>query len=234
MPLKPAKRPQSQQLDLPIYQANLNWFLMFSAEIQNNLVARLTPNVFSTWVVLRAHAELSTGKVFLSTTDLQRLTGLSRKTVLKAIDRLAEEKHIQICTEGKQKRRFFVVDQIKFSTTGSIAETENSLGVRYVPKTHARDRETIAQFLQSGSLPNPNPGSNVWVLDGKTSAGGVTVNAGGPVYVFQMGDGSSVIAATEAAPEDPYLREVYLRAQAAQASRTVTVSPVSPGKDREK
>ncbi len=229
------KRPivpkrQSQQLDLPIYQANLNWFLMFSAEIQNNLVARLTPNVFSTWVVLRAHAELATGKVFLSTTDLQRLTGLSRKTVLKAIDRLAEGTHIQVCTEGKQKRRFFVVDLVKFAPTGTEGvEEPKALAVRYVPKTSARDRETIAQFLQDGKLPSMGTSTaNVWRVDGQ--GGGVTVNAEGPVYVFQMGEGN-VIAAAAATIQDPEIREIFLRTSKA---KTVPVSKVNDYDDERK
>jgi DNA-binding MarR family transcriptional regulator len=210
---------QLQQVDLPVYQANLNWFLMFSAEIQNNLVARLTPNVFAIWVVLRAHAELATGKVFLSTSDLQRLTGLSRKTVLKAIDRLADEKHIQICTEGKQKRRFFVVDLVKFQQNGHTEPESQALAVRYVPKTASRDREAITQFIQSGNLNSLGTGTpNVWVLDAQQ--GGLTVNTdGGPVFVFQMGD-SNVIAAAAASVENPEVRELLLRLGTARTPPT--------------
>lgn len=205
-------RPKKElQLNSPVYQANLSWFLMFSEEIQNNLVAKLTPNVFSVWVTLRACAELATGIVRLSTTDLQTKTGLSRKTVLKAIQRLSDENYIQICSEGKQKRRFFVVDVIKYHEVADKSAETRSLSLRYVPKTSARDREEVAGFLQTGAGPT-NP--NVWA-HGK---GGVTVNTGGPVYVFQLGD-SNVIAATAASIETPEVRELFLRAsQAARRS----------------
>lgn len=180
---KKNKLQRARQLDLqlPVYVANATWFLMFSAEIQNNLVARMTPNVFAVWVVMRAHADLSSGKVYLSTSDLQRLTGLSRKTVLKAVDRLAEGRHIQIVSDGKQKRRFFVIDVLRFKVAGTDpqaalealetgGEETGHLAVRYVPKTATRDRAEIVQFLEKGSPPTSG---NVMRVEA-----GATVNVG--------------------------------------------------------
>jgi biotin operon repressor len=174
------RRGEQLPLDLPVYVANATWFLMFSAEIQNNLVARMTPNVFAVWVVMRAHADLSSGKVYLSTSDLQRLTGLSRKTVLKAVERLAEDQHIQIVSDGKQKRRFFVIDVLRFRVAGTDPQTaleeltsgreSGHLQVRYVPKTAARDRAEITQFLETGQHP---VSTNVMRVEA-----GATVNVG--------------------------------------------------------
>ena len=162
------RRPKQIPLDLPIRTADLSFFYMFSAGIQRGIVKELGVSAFSVWVVLRAYARLSDGRVYLSLSDIHEVTGLAITTIRTAISKLETRKLIQVVTEGKQRRRYFVIDLVPFKNVENEAQTEalealregqsdGEFAVRYVPKTATRDRQEIAHFLEGGSAPgSPN------------------------------------------------------------------------------
>jgi DNA-binding MarR family transcriptional regulator len=160
---------QDKQLDLPMRAADLSFFLMFSAEIQRGLVARLGASAFSVWIVLRSFARVVDGRVYQSLSDLHRTTGMSVNTIRNAISKLEEEKLVQVVTDGKQRRRYFVVDLVPFKTLRGDAaltealealdkgENDGTVALRYVPKTNQRDRQEVEHWLKGGLAPSsPN------------------------------------------------------------------------------
>lgn len=152
-------------LDLPLHAGSLQFFSMFSAEIKTGrLVPRLGATAFTVWVVLRAFAELETGRVYLSLSDIHNATGLGIGTIRRAITKLEEERLIQVVQEGQQRRRYFVVDLLPFKTVReqdhqgaleALAQGENDgvVALRYVPQTARKDRDQVATFLRGGSMP---------------------------------------------------------------------------------
>lgn len=162
-------RLEDRQLDLPMRAADLSFFLMFSAEIQRGLVARLGASAFSVWIVLRSFARVVDGRVYQSLSDLHRSTGMSVNTIRNAISKLEEEKLVQVVTDGKQRRRYFVVDLVPFKTLRENAaltealealdkgENDGTVALRYVPKTNQRDRQEVEHWLKGGLAPSsPN------------------------------------------------------------------------------
>jgi hypothetical protein len=162
------KRNRQLELEMPARAADLTFFYMFSAEIQRGLVARLGTSAFAVWVVLRSYARLADGRVYLSLSDIHKATGLSVNTIRQAIATLEAEQLVQVMLDGKQKRRYFVVDLVPFKAvqgedlTTALEQLERgqhdgTIALRYVPKTATRDRQEIAHWIQGGSAPaSPN------------------------------------------------------------------------------
>lgn len=163
-----ARRHRQLELEMPARAADLTFFYMFSAEIQRGLVARLGTAAFSVWVVLRSYARLVDGRVYLSLSDLHKATGLSINTIRAAITKLETEQLVQVVVEGKQKRRYFVVDLVPFKAvegedlTAAVeqlerGENDGRIALRYVPKTASRDRQEVAHWVRGGTAPSsPN------------------------------------------------------------------------------
>lgn len=162
------KRNRQLELEMPVHASDLTFFYMFSAEIQRGLVARLGTSAFAVWVVLRSYARLADGRVYLSLSDLHKATGLSVNTIRQAITKLEDEKLVQVMLDGKQKRRYFVVDLVPFKTVQNEdlttamealdrGEKDGMVAVRYVPKTASRDRQEVQTWMQGGFAPSsPN------------------------------------------------------------------------------
>jgi DNA-binding MarR family transcriptional regulator len=159
------KRSEQLDLDLPLHAGSLQFFSMFSAEIKaGRLVPRLGATAFTVWVVLRAFAELETGRVFLSLSEIHSATGLGIGTIRRAIAKLEGERLIQVVQDGQQRRRYFVVDLLPFKTVReqdhqgaleALAQGENDgvVALRYVPQTARKDRDQVATFLHGGNPP---------------------------------------------------------------------------------
>lgn len=162
------RRNRQLELEMPARAADLTFFYMFSAEIQRGLVARLGTSAFAVWVVLRSYARVVDGRVYLSLSDLHKATGLSINTIRQAITKLEGEKLVQVVMDGKQKRRYFVVDLVPFKTvqdedlTSALealdrGEQDGTVALRYVPKTATRDRQEVQSWIQGGFAPtSPN------------------------------------------------------------------------------
>lgn len=162
------RRNRQLELEMPVHASDLTFFYMFSAEIQRGLVARLGTSAFAVWVVLRSYARVVDGRVYLSLSDLHKATGLSVNTIRQAIAKLEGEKLVQVVMDGKQKRRYFVVDLVPFKTiqnedmTTALealdkGERDGLVAVRYVPKTASRDRQEVQTWMQGGFAPSsPN------------------------------------------------------------------------------
>lgn len=163
---------QARQLDLqlPLYAASLHFFTMFSAGIRSgDLIPKLGAPAFTVYVALRAHADFETGRVYLSLADLQRVTGMALMTIRRAIKKLEDENLLRVVQEESAKRRrYFVVDIVSYTDTGTdpqaavrglldgVADPVGELAVTYVPAQVAKNRQAIQRFLEDGTLTSPH------------------------------------------------------------------------------
>lgn len=193
-----AAKPRQLELPhTPTYMGNLSYFLTFSQAINQGLCREVGITAFGVWIVLRAHANLQTGKVFLSLRDIHEITGLAVGTIRTAIDRLATHRLLEIVSEGPQRRRYFVLDLLSFKMVENSdpvaaadelegGQPDRQLAVRYVPARASSDRREIEHWMATGASPQT---PNVLVQVNNHN------HFNGPVQIF---NGDAAAAATAA------------------------------------
>lgn len=169
--------PVEEQLALPLFSASLHFFTMFSQQIRSGyLIPKIGPSAFSILILLRSHADLETGRIYLSLSQIEELTGMANMTIRKAIKTLEDEGLVRIVSDSNsKKRRYFVIDLVPFKNSegdpqraaAALLEGEKPdglLAVPYVPNAAAGDRKAISRFLKDGSLPLAG---NIQVVEGQ-------------------------------------------------------------------
>lgn len=142
---------QPEQMKLPML--DLSFLQLYSSEIRDNkLIQRLNPYTFSIWVLLRANCKTSgadSGKIMISMRDIREATGFGINTVKSCIDSLVEKGLLKVVTEGTSKRRYYVIDIFKDTTT-----KEEIVKVEYKPNLQSVVRNSLNNWQTGkGSFP---------------------------------------------------------------------------------
>lgn len=193
---------KDRQLELPVFAGNVDWFVMLAGEMKRGLIGELGVHNFAVWCALRANTNLD-GRIYATIKTLQTQTRMSKPTIIKAIAFLEERQLLQVLRDEKH-HRYYIIDHIPYrriegeDLNGAIqsindGQAEGMLAIRYVPKTAARDRADVQNFLKHGAPPAQNP--NIQLV--KPQVVGQVV-MGDQLVV--MGDLHLHIPATETAP----------------------------------
>jgi DNA-binding transcriptional ArsR family regulator len=93
--------------------AELAWFHVFKAMIDDGELAKMGPSAFATYCVIKSHANFSTGKAFPSVETMCKKSGISERQVKR--DLLTLEQHGYIVKE-KQGRSNLYTLRAKYRT----------------------------------------------------------------------------------------------------------------------
>jgi DNA-binding transcriptional regulator GbsR (MarR family) len=136
------------QMNLPIL--DLSFLQLYSNEIRSEkLIAKLNPFTFCIWVLMRASAATGgkdSGKIFLSLSQMKEATGFSINTIRSSIEKLVAEGMIRVMTDGKQKRKYYVIDTFR-----DINTKQEIVKVEYKPDQQAIVRSQLREWTQGKS-----------------------------------------------------------------------------------
>ncbi len=143
----PKGRPQGQ-MNLPIL--DLSFLQLYSNEIRSEkLISKLNAFTFCIWVLMRASAATGgkdSGKIFLSLSQMREATGFSINTIRSSIEKLVSEGMIKVMMDGKQKRRYYVIDTFR-----DINTKQEIVKVEYKPDQQAIVRSQLKEWTQGRS-----------------------------------------------------------------------------------
>lgn len=106
---------------------------------------------------MRANCQIGgkdSGKIYLSLRQMQAATGFSLTTISGCIDRLVELGMVKVMVEGKQKRRYYVIDTFRDTET-----KEEIVKVQYSPVSQPVVREKLKLWSEGKTeFPKDIPG----------------------------------------------------------------------------
>jgi DNA-binding transcriptional MocR family regulator len=93
------QKDEREQFDL--FKAETTWFHVFRSMIETGDVARMGASAFTTYCVIKAHTNFSTGRAFPSIETIVEKSGISKRQVINDLKTLEEHGYI---TKQKQGR----------------------------------------------------------------------------------------------------------------------------------
>jgi len=95
------KAPTSKQPQSELFQAQTTWFHVFKNMIDNGDVAKMGPYAVTTYLVIKAHTNYSTGESFPSIETIVEKSGISERQVKKDLATLEELGYITKEKKGR-------------------------------------------------------------------------------------------------------------------------------------
>jgi DNA-binding Lrp family transcriptional regulator len=209
------RRQRQMELALPAARvADTSWVTILTGQVHRGILAKIGPHATTVWLVLRSYARLQDGRVYLSLSEIQTLTGISVMTIRRAIQALEEHRMLQVVREGAGKRsRYFIVDLVAFADVAGedvvaarealeLGEKSGEVAIRYVPSTSSKDRAQLDSWLAGGLAPTS---PNVQIIGSN-----VQINVENLHLHLDTHDGAEIA---------PFIREGLARFAAAKAAR---------------
>ncbi len=84
-----------------LFQAETHWFHVFKAMIDNGDVAKMGPYAFTTYCIIKAHTNFSTGRAFPAIDTIVEKSSISERQVKKDLKKLEELGYITKIKKGR-------------------------------------------------------------------------------------------------------------------------------------
>jgi DNA-binding transcriptional ArsR family regulator len=158
--------------------AELAWFHVFKAMIDDGELAKMGPSAFATYCVIKSHANFSTGKAFPSVETICKKSGISERQVKR--DLLTLEQHGYIVKEKQGRNNIYTLRE-KILITDHTGKPAGQATWDYLPDAVRTAVADVKNVLMSGSfadakvvkienlqvvIVNAEPGANVNVISG--------------------------------------------------------------------
>ncbi len=158
--------------------AELAWFHVFKAMIDDGEVAKIGPSAFTTYCVIKSHANFSTGKSFPSVETISQKSGISERQVKNDLKTL--EEHGYILKERLGRKNLYTLRE-KILITDHTGKPAGQATWDYLPDAVRTAVADVKNVLMSGDfadakvvkienlqivIVNAEPGANVNVSSG--------------------------------------------------------------------
>ena len=130
-----------------LFKAQTTWFHVFKSMIDNGDIAEMGPSATTIYLVIKAHANMSSGVSFPAVTTIVKSSGLSKKTVLKGIDVLVEKGYIN--KEKKGRNNVYTLRE-KIELHDKAGQLHSVASFDYVPTLVEEARAELKNFMLSG------------------------------------------------------------------------------------
>lgn len=140
-------------------------FGTFQADMfESGLVAEVGATPFCVWLAIKSHANFQTGEAWPSIRRMAEITGLSKTTVQKALERLEEAKLLRVTKKGNQKTasRYIARERLDVKFGNMLL---CSIVVDYIPAQIRKRIERLKQSLKSGEH-DPDAFAQVEIIPG--------------------------------------------------------------------
>ncbi|TAK93502.1 MAG: hypothetical protein EPO09_12420 [Aquabacterium sp.] len=141
--------------ELPL-EVRTTWSRIMDERIQRGDIELITTNGLAVFVVINSYVNLNTGIAVVSQDHLAKLTGLSRSTVVRALNRLTTHGWIADPDWGNpvkpRTRRYVVIERLLVRSARS-GEVMGQVVWQNVPRLQKIMDTSLKNFCQSGDLP---------------------------------------------------------------------------------
>jgi DNA-binding transcriptional ArsR family regulator len=161
--------------------AELAWFHVFKAMIDDGELAKMGPSAFATYCVIKSHANFSTGKAFPSVETISQKSGISERQVKNDLKTL--EDHGYIIKEKMGRKNLYTLRE-KILISDHTGKPAGQATWDYLPDAVRTAVADVKNVLMSGDfadakvvkienlqivIVNAEPGANVNVNSGVES-----------------------------------------------------------------
>lgn len=132
---------------------------------ESGLVSEIGANCFVIWIAIKTHADFNTGTAWPSIRRISAITGLSDKTVQKALKELQAAHLLKIIKGGNQRQstRYVARERLDIRLGNRLL---CRIVMDYVPSKIKQTMHSITETLRSGER-NPDAFSNVEIIPGE-------------------------------------------------------------------
>lgn len=129
--------------------AELAWFHVFKAMIEDGELAKMGPSAFATYCVIKSHANFSTGKAFPSVETISQKSGISERQVKNDLKTL--EQHGYIVKEKQGRSNLYTLRE-KILITDHTGKPAGQATWDYLPDAVRTAVADVKNVLMSGSF----------------------------------------------------------------------------------
>lgn len=172
------KRPVVPDTQGPELAADVTWFHLFRAMVEGGDMARMGPYAFAVYVVIKSHAHFSTGAAFPSVETIAEKSGVSAAQVKRELKTLQALGYLGVEKVGRSNRyalREKIEVQDAAGRPAAVATWD------YLPAGVGAAVAELKNVLMSGDMGAARIVNIERLTVQVAAAGGVIVNAGGPV-----------------------------------------------------
>ena len=130
-----------------LFKAQTTWFHVFKSMIDNGDVAKMGPSATTVYLVIKAHANMSSGVSFPMIETIMKASGLTKKTVVKGIDVLIEKGYIE---KQKMGRKNVYTLREKIEIKDKAGQVHSVASFDYVPTLVEEARAELKNFVLTG------------------------------------------------------------------------------------
>lgn len=131
---------------------------------ESGLVSEIGANCFVIWIAIKTHADFNTGKAWPSIRRIAEITGLSDKTVQKALKELQAAHLLKIVQTGNQRQstRYIARERLDVRLGNRLL---CRIVMDYIPSQIKANMHKIQETLKSGER-NPEAFTQVEIIPG--------------------------------------------------------------------
>jgi hypothetical protein len=132
---------------------------------ESGLVSEIGANCFVIWIAIKTHADFNTGAAWPSIRRISAITGLSDKTVQKALKELVGAHLLKVVKTGNQRQstRYIARERLDVRLGNRLL---CRIVMDYIPAQIKSTMNSIRQTLRSGER-NPEAFSQVEIIPGE-------------------------------------------------------------------
>lgn len=135
-----------------LFSAETTWFHVFKSMIESGDAARLGGTVFLVYCVIKAHTNFKQGAAFPSVETIARLTGVSDRQVMRALQALEENGYL---TKARHGRNNVYTLREKVTLNDPEGRPAAVATWDYLPATVEAARAELRHFLLTGDEQAP-------------------------------------------------------------------------------
>lgn len=134
------------------------WFRILDERIQRGEIKSISPVGFAVYAVIKSFSQIDTGIACVSHETIGRLTGLSRSTVIRAVQALMKHQWIRdadaeapASRHGRTKR-YVVIERLQ-ARAADTGEVVGEVVWTNIPRLQRTTESALKEFCQTGDLP---------------------------------------------------------------------------------
>lgn len=132
-----------------LFEAQTTWFHVFNAMVASGDVAKMGPYAVTTYLVIKAHTNFSTGRAFPAIETICEKSGISKRQVIECLKTLEDFGYLTKEREGR-KNVYRLREKVEvFDTEGRPAAVATW---DYLPSTVKEAQAELRNFLMSGAV----------------------------------------------------------------------------------
>src|SRR5687768_4272605 len=139
---------QEKQSQAELFKADVSWFHIFKEIIRSGAWARMSPNAKAIYPVIKAFVNWETGAAFPSIDTLEKYSGISRPSVVKALKELESEGLLAKESRKGKGSNYTLIE--KFAVQDQGGKVATGISFDYKPRDIEKAIAEIKRFLANG------------------------------------------------------------------------------------